>query len=115
MTDIGKQRGSATPLSRSINALLHAKARELGVENKTLARSAGMSEATISRVFRADRVLDVNELSALCEALGLVPWQALKTAEQSLSVAPVIVEPVPPSELDLAANTDEEEPPYEHP
>lgn len=69
--------------------ILQDAAIEAGVTNAKIAAEIEMSEATVSRVFNARRPLTIDELDAFADAVGLVGWQVLRSAEEAL-VADVI-------------------------
>lgn len=81
----GNQRKDITTLSRALNQLLRDRATELGMDNRALARHAGMSPATLTRIFKHGRVLDVNEFQRLCVVLGLSPWKIMQAAEEPVA------------------------------
>ncbi|MGV9181844.1 helix-turn-helix domain-containing protein [Arcanobacterium canis] len=46
-----------------------------------LADATGISTATINRILKNARVIDINELDAICEALNIEAWAVLREAQ----------------------------------
>ena len=58
-----------------------ARARR-GVTQSELAKSAGMSRATIARLEAGERSVDMSQLFLLCEALGVDPGDILNEVQR---------------------------------
>lgn len=84
MPRYGKQRTNTTVLSSAVVKALMSRVVERGLSNRELASATGLSESTLTRVFRYGRVLDLVEFEALCGALGSRASSVLKEAELSL-------------------------------
>ena len=64
-------RDDRKPLSPYIAAILDRERDEQGVTQTALAAMSGISQSQVSKYLRAERVLNVDRLDALCAALGL--------------------------------------------
>jgi len=64
VTDLGN-------LNRSVARILAAAADELFVTQTELGRRTGISQSQISKLLRAERAMKVDQLDAICAALGL--------------------------------------------
>ncbi|MGN0126035.1 MAG: helix-turn-helix domain-containing protein [Rhodococcus sp. (in: high G+C Gram-positive bacteria)] len=58
-----------------------ARARR-GVTQAEVAKSSGMSRATIARLEAGERTLDMAQLFDLCEALGVDPGEILNAVQR---------------------------------
>ena len=70
------------PLSRVIASLARERIACLRVRDVEVARTAGLSQATMSRILRAERVMTTEEFDLICSALGLDSVEVLKTAAE---------------------------------
>ena len=59
------------PLSALIAEILDAAYVESGLTQRAVGAAAGISQSQVSKLLRGVRVPDVDELAALCEALGV--------------------------------------------
>ena len=64
-------RDTREPLSPYIAAILERERDEQGLTQKALEAMSGISQSQISKYLRAERVLNIDRLDALCAALGL--------------------------------------------
>ena len=69
-------------VSLRIAKMIDDEREKQGISLRDLAIKTGTSHPTLSRIFSGDRVMMLPELDALCEVLGLVPWQIMKRAEE---------------------------------
>ena len=58
-------------LSRQIAAILRAQVAKFQLTQVDVAANSGISQSQLSKVLRGTRVLDVDQLDALCQTLGL--------------------------------------------
>ncbi len=58
-------------LSRALSVILSQEAEEQGLSGRTLAAMVHMSQPQMAGHLRGDVVLNVEELQAVCSALGL--------------------------------------------
>ena len=68
------------PLSRNIAAVLGECREKSGVSVRELAELIGVSRRQMARFLAAERVLDVEQLLAICEVLGCDPANVLERA-----------------------------------
>ena len=59
------------PLSPYVAAILEREREEQGLTQKALGVMSGISQSQVSKYLRAERVLTIDRLDALCSALGL--------------------------------------------
>lgn len=85
MARYGNQRVKHTPFSLKINMILQDERDFKGLSNKALSVLSGMSEASLTRIFKNGRVLDVAELETLCKVLNLSPSEVIRQAESVTS------------------------------
>lgn len=87
-------------------------ANERGTTQLQLSKDSGISQGQISRLYRHERAISVDQLDALSRALGTRASNVLRTVENNLYVNLSVVEDSleNPDEYGLAAHTGEEEP-----
>lgn len=71
------------PLSRHIATTLIAEIRERGFRQVEIAARAGMSPSQLSRVLSARKVFTIDQLDAVCRALGVPLTQVITDAVQA--------------------------------
>ncbi|MGY4859490.1 helix-turn-helix domain-containing protein [Cryobacterium sp. AP23] len=59
------------PLTVAVAAILNRAFLQAGVSQKKLGEAVGISQSQMSKHLRGERVLDVDQLDAICLALGL--------------------------------------------
>lgn len=69
------------PLNLSIARILAGAADELFVTQTELARRSGVSQSQISKLFSGERAMKVDQLEAICTALGLSAAAVVAEAE----------------------------------
>ncbi|QJC22036.1 helix-turn-helix domain-containing protein [Arcanobacterium buesumense] len=79
-----KQRTDVTPLIFNIVEIIKASLKDAELEQKQLAKLTNISEPSMSRIMKRQRVMDINELDFICKALGLTTWKVVKQAEEAL-------------------------------
>lgn len=84
MENKGKPRTNMTQFTKALILLLKKEVEGLGFSSKEIAYSTGISEPTLSRIFKFARVLDVAELEAICAFLHLRMSTVVAEAEASL-------------------------------
>lgn len=84
MENKGKPRTNMTQFTKALILLLKKEVEGLGFSSKEIAYSTGISEPTLSRIFKFTRVLDVAELEAICAFLHLRMSAVVAEAEASL-------------------------------
>lgn len=75
--------GSKPPpgaLSKNIAAILRAEATRTGVTRRELADLVDVSYRQLDRYLNAERIIDVEQFAAICEALDLDPADLLRRA-----------------------------------
>ena len=105
---MGKKPISLGPLGETVAELLHRHMESEGMKQYELAALSRLSRPTISRIFNGSKAMSVDELDAMCQALGLVTSAVVRQAEAALSAsAPRSVSERPPmvDELELAADS----------
>ncbi|WP_216395962.1 helix-turn-helix domain-containing protein, partial [Arcanobacterium phocae] len=73
-----------TPLIFNIVEIIKASLKDAELEQKQLAKLTNISEPSMSRIMKRQRVMDINELDSICKALGLTTWKVVKQAEEAL-------------------------------
>ena len=81
MPTAGKPRPGA--LSVAIAGILNQALRDTGASQRELGATVGISQSQISKYLRGERVLDVDQLDAICFALGLNIVTVVSAAEQA--------------------------------
>ena len=71
------------PLSPHIAAILERERDDQGLSQTALGAMAGISQSQISKYLRAERVLTIDRLDALCTALGLDIVDVVREAVQT--------------------------------
>ncbi|WP_120338147.1 helix-turn-helix domain-containing protein [Cryobacterium soli] len=71
------------PLSIAIAEILKQALAEAGASQRRLGATVGISQSQISKYLRAERVLDIDQLDALCFALGLNIVTVVREAEHA--------------------------------
>lgn len=64
-------RSDRPPLSPYVAAILERERDEQRLTQTALAKMSGISQSQVSKYLRAERVLNIDRLDALCAALGL--------------------------------------------
>jgi transcriptional regulator with XRE-family HTH domain len=59
------------PLTVAVAAILNRAFLQAGISQKKLGAAVGISQSQMSKHLRGERVLDVDQLDAICFALGL--------------------------------------------
>lgn len=72
-------------LSRAVGAILAGRASERGLTQGQLGTAAGVSQSQVSKLFRGERALTLDQYDALCEALDLDIVGILIEAEEGRS------------------------------
>jgi hypothetical protein len=82
-------RSQQTPLSLAVIDVLdrHLQASEIGSIHMLAKAVPTVSRSQLYVLFRAQSVIDVAELFAICEALGVTPQQVIGEAEAELAAA----------------------------
>lgn len=72
-------------------------ASELGVSGRALAEQIGVGKDRVLAVLASNQAMTVNELDAMCRALGLTASEVVREAEEAVARAgdAVVGEPVP--------------------
>ena len=70
-------------LSDEVTAILRTYAEETFVSQSELARRSGVSQPHISNVFRGITVFTIDQLDAVCDALGVQIAAVIHEADQS--------------------------------
>ena len=60
-----------SPLAREVSALIRARMARLGITQSQLADAVNLSQSQLSKQLRGIRQLNIDELDAICRALGL--------------------------------------------
>lgn len=71
------------PLSRHIATTLIAEIRQRGLRQVEIAARAGMSPSQLSRVLAARKVFTIDQLDAVCRAIGVPLTQVITQAVQA--------------------------------
>jgi transcriptional regulator with XRE-family HTH domain len=67
--------------SGAVAAEIRATISRLGMSQDQLAAGTGITKATLSRSLSGARALDLDELAAICAAVGLAPSELVTRAE----------------------------------
>lgn len=81
---MGKSKIEPTSLDREVVKALTAAKAESNVSIRELERISGVSRMRVQRTLDGTFPIYLNELDALCEALGLVSWRVLRDARMNL-------------------------------
>ncbi|MFC5383202.1 helix-turn-helix domain-containing protein [Arcanobacterium hippocoleae] len=71
--------------------------QKLGITQKELSEKTGISEPTLSRVFKFSRVPDLNEVEQICSTLNLRLSRLARQAEDALTQTPQTPKTIPAS------------------
>lgn len=84
--DVFPRYGSTVPgpLSSAVTQLIATTAEELFVTQSELGRRTGINQKKISRTFRGERDITLDELASICDALGLSMLAVINEAEAGL-------------------------------
>lgn len=78
----------ATAFSNAINAEIRSLMGRRGISQTTLATATGISQSKISKtVWNDEGSLAINQLEAICEALGVSPIEIIGIAERAVQAA----------------------------
>lgn len=78
------------PLSVSIASILNDEIRRRGLRQTDIAARAGMSASQLSRVLSISKVFTVDQLDAVCRAIGVPLRGVIVDAEAAAKRAPVV-------------------------
>lgn len=78
------------PLSISIAAILNEEIRRRGLRQTDIAARAGMSASQLSRVLSVSKVFTIDQLDAVCRAVGVPLREVIVGAEDGAGRAPVV-------------------------
>lgn len=73
------------PLTPRVADILSARVRELVISQKAIAEGSGISQSQVSKLLRGVRVINVDQLDALCSVLGLSIVDVVRQAVSSES------------------------------
>lgn len=86
-----KKQEEPTEFTLAVHAEIRGWQGKRNLSQRRLAELAGMSNSTLSRIIGTNaQPMDLNELEALCAALGVSPEYVVAAAERSLLEARVI-------------------------
>lgn len=71
-------------LNDAIARLLATTAEETLITQTELARRTGISQSQISKLFRAERSMSINQFAALCSALQVSPLAVVASAMDAM-------------------------------
>lgn len=74
----------AGPRSRAIVAILHERMKARGISQAEAGEGIGVSQQQMSRYVRGERALNVDEIQALCDLLGLDFHELMRDAQDRL-------------------------------
>lgn len=72
------------PISTAVTQLIATTSEELLLTQSELGRRTGIHQVTISRTFRGEREFTLDELDAICDALGLSLLAVINEAKSNL-------------------------------
>lgn len=93
----------AIELRRITGRLLTEQQRSRGLSLRQIEEASGVSKSAVARILNAESGYYMENFDAVARALGLVPWQVYKQAEDELKH----------SDFMIAANTDPADPELE--
>lgn len=73
-----------TDLTRQTASILRGLIARYGVTQTQMAEAVGVSQSQLSKMIRGTRPIDLDQLAAMCEALGASPSKVLAEAEDFL-------------------------------
>ena len=74
-----------TDLTRQTASILRGLIARYGVTQQQMAEAVGVSQSQLSKMIRGVRPIDLDQLAAMCEALGTSPGVVLGEAESFLA------------------------------
>lgn len=77
-----------TQNTKILVGLIENEMQEQDFNQKELAKKAGISEPTLSRIFKLSRVPDINELFQICSVLRVRLSEVVAEAERLLAATP---------------------------
>lgn len=81
---MGQKAIEAGLLSLRIAKIIRRRKEEVAISDYALADMSGIPRQRLRRAMVGDRPFLVDDLEAVATALGLIPWQVMREAEQSL-------------------------------
>ena len=81
---MGQKAIEAGPLSLRIAQIIRERKEEVAISDYVLADMSGIPRQRLRRAMVGDRPFLVDDLEAVATALGLIPWQVMREAEDSL-------------------------------
>lgn len=81
---MGRKALEVGPISSHVANTLAGRREDIGISLRDLGEKAGINYMRIRRVLAAERVMTVDELESLADALGLVGWKIMREAEEAV-------------------------------
>lgn len=74
-----------TDLTRQAASILRGLIARYGITQQQMAEAVGVSQSQLSKMVRGTKPIDLDQLAAMCEALGTSPAVVLREAEDFLA------------------------------
>ena len=87
---MGRKALDVGPLSLAVATIMREHQDAAGVSDYTLADLSGIPRERLRRSLNGDRPFLIDDFEAAASALGLVAWQVMREAEQSLQSSEVV-------------------------
>lgn len=82
---------NAEKLNAQVAKILSKRRAEVGYSFRRIDEISGVNYMTVKRVLDGSREMKLDDFEAISKALGLVPWQVVKQAEDQLRATPPVV------------------------
>lgn len=74
-------------LTRQIAKILADRQAELGLSLRQIEEKSGVTRMSVSRILSGSSAMPLDKMEAVSIALGLVPWQVMRAAEESVAMS----------------------------
>ena len=71
-------------ITRNVARILAARQAELGVSLRQIEEMSGVTRMSACRILAGESAIPLSKFEDMARALGLIPWQVMREAEQSL-------------------------------
>ena len=71
-------------ITRNVARILAARQAELGVSLRQIEEMSGVTRMSACRILAGESAIPLSKFEDMARALGLIPWQVMREAEESL-------------------------------